>query len=200
MGGRGSYSGKSTSRKDVIQENTSTQSRHLGYMSESELKERYTELGVSDPPNAAESVNHYTKDGYSGMREGKYPEEVKLIDEVIAKQPKWKGTIYRGMAVEDDFIDKIKNSAEGDSIQFSAKGPTSFSSKLSVARSFAQHNKFLGQTIVIFEMDNKRGSSITHNSAYPKEAEVLHRSSENYKIKKVYEDTDGYHVILEDSE
>lgn len=200
MGGRGSYSGKPTSSKSNFKENTSTQSKHLNRKDLDELEQMYTELGVSDPSKAAESVTHYTGSGYSGMRQGKYPEEVKLIDEVIAKQPKWKGTIYRGMAVEDDFIEKLKNSAEGDSIQFSAKGPTSFSSKLSVARSFAQGNKFLGQKIVIFEMDNKRGSSITHNSKFPKEAEVLHRSSENYKIKKVYEDTDGYHVVLEDSE
>ena len=200
MGGRGSYSGKPTSSKSDIKENTSTQSKHLSIKDLDELEQMYNVLGVSDPQKAAKAVYHYSDDGYVGMRNGEYPEEVKLIDEVIARQPKWKGTIYRGMAVDDDFIDELKNSIEGDLIQLSDKSPTSFSSKRSVAKKFADHNKHLGQKIVIIEMKNKRGSSITHNSYYPKEGEVLHKSAEKYKFKKMYEDTDGYHVVLEDSE
>lgn len=194
MGGRGSYSGKSTSSKS---KNTSTQSEHLGLKSQSELEAMYTELGVSDPSKAAEYVTHYTGSGYSGMREGKYPEEVKLIDEVIAKQPKWDGTIYRGMNVGQDFIDNLE-STSADSIEFSPISPTSFSSSYRVSKSFSNNGDGIP---VVFEMKNKRGSSITHNSNYPEEKEVLHKSGEKYKIKTVTRLSNGsYHVVLEDNE
>lgn len=200
MGGRGSYSGKSTSSKDVIQENTSTQSHHLGHMSESKLKERYTELGVSDPSKAAESVTHYTGSGYSDMREGKYPEEVKLIDEVIAKQPKWDGEIYRGMKVKKSFIDNIKSSI-GDTLELSPNSPTSFSSNMKVSFEFAHYSPGKGESLVL-KMKNKRGSSIAHNSNFPGEGEVLHKSGEKYTIKSFNFDssTNTYVVELEDSE
>ena len=67
MGGRGAYSGKSTG-DGGLKENTSIQSNHLGSMSEKELEERYTNLGVSNPKEAAEAVAHYTGDGYISMR------------------------------------------------------------------------------------------------------------------------------------
>lgn len=195
MGGRGAYSGKSSSGNSV---NTSKQTEHLDLMLPTQLMERYTDLGVSDPKGTIIALNNYTAGGYSDMREGKYPEQVKLIDEVIDKQPKWDGTIYRGMKVNDDFIENLKNSV-GDSIQISPKSPTSFSSHPDIARGFA--NSGGKGNAVVFEMKNKRGSSIAHNSMVPGEQEVLHKSGEKYKIKKVTRLEDGtYHVVLEDSE
>lgn len=194
MGGRGSYSGKSTANSSV---NTSKQSEHLGSKSQSELESMYSGLGVSNPKGAVEALYYYTGSGYKAMRIGKYPEDVKLIDEVIDKQPKWDGTIYRGMNVGQDFIDNLE-SPDVDSIKFSPKSPTSFSSSYNVSEIFSQGGDGIP---VVFEMQNKRGSSITHNSGIHDEKEVLHKSGENYKIKTVTRLKDGsYHVVLEDSE
>ena len=194
MGGRGSYSGKSQSSKS---KNTSTQSEHLGGKSQSELESMYTELGVSNPKGAVEAIDYYTGSGYKAMRHGKYQDDVKLIDEVIDKQPKWDGTIYRGMSVGQDFIDNLE-SPSVDSIEFSPISPTSFSSSYDVGESFSHSGNGIP---VVFEMKNKRGSSIAHNSGIPEEKEVLHKSGEKYKIKTVMRLANGsYHVILEDSE
>lgn len=197
MGGRGSYSGKSTSSKSSSSVNTNKQSEHLGKMGYNELKARYTELGVSDPEEALFAVSHYTGTGYKYMREGKYKDEVKLIDEVIDKQPKWDGEIYRGMKVKKSFVDNLKKSV-GDNIELSPNSPTSFSSNLKVAHNFA-HSGGDGESVV-FKMQNKRGSSISHNSNFSSESEVLHKSAEKYTIKSVTFDssTNTYVVELED--
>lgn len=199
MGGRGSYSGKSSASK-AIRENTDTQSSHLKRKSPYELEVMYKELGVSNPSGAANAIFDYTGDGYKLMRKGQLQEEVKLIDEVIAKQPKWDGTIYRGMSVKDDFIENLQNSV-GDSIQFSSNKPTSFSSSKAQATKFSTQVDGNNNSI-LFKMKNKRGSSITHNTQYPTEKEVLHKSAEKYKIKSVNFDTSkGIYVVeLEDSE
>ena len=199
MGGRGSYSGKSKSSKANSSVNTSKQSEHLGRMGYNELKARYTELGVSDPVEALFAVNHYTGTGYKYMREGKYQDEVKLIDEVIDKQPKWDGEIYRGMKVKKSFVDNLKSSI-GDTLELSPNSPTSFSSNRNVASSFA-HSGGEGESVVL-EMKNKRGSSIAHNSNFSSESEVLHKSAEKYTIKSVNFDssTNTYVVELEDHE
>lgn len=128
------------------------------------------------------------------MREGKHPEQVKLIDEVITKQPKWDGEIYRGMKVNDDFIDNLEKSV-GSGIVFSPKSPTSFSSHPEIARGFA--NSGGEGNAVVFKMKNKRGSSIAHNSTVPAEREVLHRSGEKYKIKSVTFDSSSKHYVVE---
>lgn len=198
MGGRGAYSGKSSIYKINPLENTNTQAHHLERMEDWQLKEKYADLGVSSPAEAAKAIEDYTGGAYSEMRDGKHPEQVKLIDEVITKQPKWDGEIYRGMKVNDDFIDNLEKSV-GSDIVFSPKSPTSFSSHPEIARGFA--NSGGKGNAVVFEMKNKRGSSIAHNSMVPGEQEVLHKSGEKYKIKKVTRLEDGtYHVILEDSE
>ena len=197
MGGRGSYSGKSTSSKANPYENTSKQSEHLGSKSQSELEAMYAGLGVSNPKGAVEAIDYYTGSGYKAMRHGKYQDDVKLIDEVITKQPKWDGTIYRGMNVDESFINDLKSSV-GDKIELSPNSPTSFSSSYDVSEIFSHSGNGIA---VVLEMQNKRGSSITHNSGIPTEKEVLHKSGEQYKIKKVNRLKDGsYHVVLDDSE
>jgi hypothetical protein len=196
MGGRGSYSGKSQGLK----ENTNKQSEHLGILFGKDQVERYTNLGISNPRDATAALFDYTDNDYEAIREGKYPDKVKLIDEVIAKQPKWDGEIYRGMRVDDDFIENIKSSV-GDSIDFGSKGPISFSSDFKIAEKFATPQHMYDRSIV-FKMQNKRGSSITHNSMHPSEQEVLHRSGEKYKIKSFTFDSSSksYVVELEDNE
>ena len=131
------------------------------------------------------------------MREGKYKDEVKLIDEVIDKQPKWEGEIYRGMKVKQSFIDNLKNSV-GENLELSPNSPTSFSSNMKVAQNFA-HSGGDGESVVL-KMQNKRGSSIAHNSNFDKESEVLHKSAEKYTIKSVTFDSSSntYIVELED--
>ena len=179
--------------------NTSKQSEHLPHKSYEELKTMYTDLGVSDPEEALFAVAHYTGTGYTYMREGKYQDEVKLIDEVIDKQPKWDGEIYRGMKVKKSFIDNIKSSI-GDTLELSPNSPTSFSSSRKVAHSFA-HSGGEGESLVL-KMKNKRGSSIAHNSQFTGESEVLHKSAEKYTIKSFNFDssTNTYVVELEDHE
>ena len=206
MGGRGSASAKangknSTSSKSNSPDyevNTKKQFAHRGTMSPGELEDMYAELGVSDPAGAVSAIYLYsTRSQYKGATHK--PEDVKLIDEVIDKQPKWVGDVQVGMSVDDNFMKNIQNSI-GDSIQLNAKSPTSFSSSQDVAKQSALDGTGIP---VVFRMENKRGSSITHNSNYPDDKEVLHKSGEKYKVKKVVDLTAGggyYLVELEDSE
>ena len=101
------------------------------------------------------------------------------------------------MLVEQDFLDNVMSSV-GEPIQFSAISPTSFSSSPNVAREFIDTGD--PGIKMLFVMENERGSSITHNSLVPEQAEVLHRSGEKYTISSVILDGDTYIVELEDGE
>lgn len=93
MGGRGSASGKSSSSVGAISPssvgNTATMGDHMPSESPQAIQNRYSSYGVSNPKAAMYAINSYTGSGYSEMRAGKRPQEVKLIDEVVYKSPKY---------------------------------------------------------------------------------------------------------------
>lgn len=202
MGGRGSASGKSNSGVSTISPqsigNATKSKEHMPLESPGEVVSRYSSYGVSNPKDAMYSVAAYTGQAYKQVRKGKYPDEVKLIDEVVYKSPKYEGTVYRGINVNETYLSELKSNI-GGTVNMGEHGPSSWSSDQQVARNFASqgdHNVKL-----VFKMENKRGASITNVSQFGQsEGEVLHKSNESCKIKSVRKQGFYYVATLEDSE
>ena len=126
------------------------------------------------------------------------PKEVKLIDEVVYKSPKYKGTIYRGINVSESYLADVKSNI-GGTINMGKHGPSSWSSEKNIAENFASQGDY--NVKMVFKMENKRGASITNVSYFgQKEGEVLHKSNESCTIKSVRKQGFYYVVTLEDSE
>lgn len=202
MGGRGSASGKSNSGVSAINPssigNTATMSSHMPSESYIDVLNRYKSYGISNPTASKDALEDYTGDAYKKMRRGKMPKEVKLIDEVVYKSPKYKGTVYRGINVSESYLADVKSNI-GGTINMGKHGPSSWSSERSIAENFASQGDHYVK--MVFKMENKRGASITNVSYLgQKEGEVLHKSNESCTIKSVRKQGFYYVVTLEDSE
>ena len=201
MGGRGSTSGKVNYSKSKINPasvgNTTKSSGHMPQESPQAIQSRYSSWGVSNPKAAMTAVNSYTGNAYVEMRKGKRPDEVKLIDEVVYKSPKYEGTVYRGINVNESYLFSLKSNI-GGSVNMRKHGPASWSSDVSTAKDFSKHGNGIN---IVFKMENKRGASITNVSKFGKaEGEVLHKSNESYTIKSVRKQGQYHVVTLEDFE
>lgn len=202
MGGRGSASGKSNSGVSTISPssigNTATMSGHMPNESVQAIHTRYSSYGVTDPKSAMKAINSYTGSGYHEMRAGKRPNDVKLIDEVVYKSPKYEGTVYRGINVSESYLAELKSNI-GGSVNMGKHGPASWSSDVSTAKDFSKHGE--KPVNLVFKMENKRGASITNVSKFgSSEGEVLHKSNETCKVKSVRKQGFYYIATLEDSE
>lgn len=202
MGGRGSASGKSNSRINAISPssigNTTTMSSHMPSESYIDVLNRYKSYGIGNPTASKDALEDYTGSAFKKMRKGQMPKEVKLIDEVVYKSPKYEGTVYRGINVSESYLAAVKSNI-GGTINMGGHGPASWSSKKSVAEDFASHGDHYVK--MVFKMENKRGASITNVSKFGQsEGEVLHKSNESCTIKSVRKQGFYYVVTLEDSE
>lgn len=202
MGGRGSASGKSNSGVSAIRPssvgNTATMSGHMPSESYIAVLNRYKSYGIGNPTASKDALERYTGNQYKKMRRGEMPKEVKLIDEVVYKSPKYKGTVYRGINVSESYLAEVKSNI-GGTLNMGKHGPASWSSEKKIAEDFASagdHN-----VKMIFKMENKRGASITNVSSFGQsEGEVLHKSNESCTIKSVRKQGFYYVVTAEDSE
>lgn len=202
MGGRGSASGKSNSGVSTISPssigNTATMSGHMPSESYIATLNRYKSYGIGNPSASKDAIEDYTGSAYKKMRKGQMPKEVKLIDEVVYKSPKYEGTVYRGINVSESYLADLKSTI-GGTINMGKHGPSSWSSNKGIAENFASqgdHNVKL-----VFKMENKRGASITNVSTFgSSEGEVLHKSNESCKVKSVRKQGFYYVATLEDSE
>lgn len=131
MGGRGSASGKSNSGVSAISPssigNTATMSGHMPEESYIATLNRYKSYGVGNPTAAKDALEEYTGSAYKKMRKGEMPKEVKLIDEVVYKSPKYEGTVYRGINVSESYLADVKSTI-GGTINMGKHGPSSWSS------------------------------------------------------------------------
>lgn len=106
---------------------------------------------------------------------------MEFVDEYIHNAPKWSGKVYRGIQVSSATAKAIIKNKKVDML-----GPSSWSSEIEVARSFA-HVYGVEDTHMIFVLsENKSGASITHLAKYNgMESEVTAPSGIIYTIDEV---------------
>lgn len=96
----------------------------------------------------------------------------KSIQHYINAAPKYEGTIYRGMSVQDDVLDKLVPGSVFDESKYSI---SSWSSRQDIGQRFANVSYYdYGGNRVVFEITNhKHGTPVGHLSPTPIESEVL---------------------------
>lgn len=131
------------------------------------------------------AITNYTAQWYGAVRKhqraGGGTETVremsKQIEDYIAKAPKWDGgTTFRGIT---DVSDSVLDSLTTEGTVFDMRGTSSWSSKESVAKSFANS----GYNDIVFEsVTQSKGTSVRHISRYPTEDEILVSKSSQYRV------------------
>lgn len=136
-------------------------------------------------------------DDYRGIR-GAYnnplasseeKERLRNLDEYINSAPKWEGTVYRGINVDQKTAGSILANSEVDML-----GPASWSSDFDTAERFSRGSKPVRMVFLLPE--NKSGASITHIASYDgMESEVTSPSGIKYAIdnhQRVFKDGREY--------
>lgn len=161
-------------------------------------------------PSAAEkkSLQDWSKRGYEGIRaeqfrraeangvklsryqkqqtrlfspSSKIDKDIKEIEGYLAKAPKYKGDVYRGVNMStEDLNATLEALQEGKS----AQALESWSKDSSVADEF----KIGGQNQVVFKLANKKGVDISKVSRFSNENEVLQPTNVRYRVKSVEKD------------
>lgn len=127
--------------------------------------------------------------------DGEYYEKAKVIDDYIENSPKYEGSIYRGLSLDDDTISQFEKGAT-----FKENGNlSSWTSEKDVASMFAEgRSEELGKNPVIFETSNHPHSTPTaHLSIYgSEENEVLvsNMKDSEYIIESVTQ-KDGFTYV-----
>ena len=128
-------------------------------------------------------------------KDGEYYEKAKVIDDYIENSPKYEGSIYRGLSLDDDTISQFEKGAT-----FKENGNlSSWTSEKDVASMFAEgRSEELGKKPVIFETSNHPHSTPTaHLSIYgSEESEVLVSNMKNneYIVESVTK-KDGFTYV-----
>lgn len=131
------------------------------------------------------AVTNYTGQWYGAVRkhqrDGGGPDHVqemsKQVEDYIAKAPKWDGgTTYRGIT---DVSDNVLANLTTEGTVFDMRGTSSWSSKESIAKSFANS----GHNDIVFESATQsKGTSVRHISRFPTEDEILVSKSSKYRV------------------
>ena len=114
---------------------------------------------------------------YNNDTKSEYYEKAVAVEDFIKNSPKWAGgTVYRGIAVPEDFdVSQYKKGAVID-----MRGMSSWTSSPMVADSFATGNK---RVIFINEgKKSKNGTSVKRLSDYKTEEEVLFSNKARWKV------------------
>jgi hypothetical protein len=158
-------------------------------------------LNPEAPPpteDQAKAINTYTGSMYrdiNGLLRGKkdfadpeYKQKVQDIADKAAEGlrslPDYKGETYRGTALNDDIVAKMKVGGT-----YSDKGFLSSSSNPNIADNFSSSNS-AGKTQVFFTINGKHGKDISSASEFENEKEILFNPSSKFKITSM-EEKDG---------
>lgn len=153
-----------------------------GHITEADLYDALEGLPEDDVEDLIASIRYYTDDyTWSLETEGEIKNLNRAIEE--ARAAHWnEGELYRGINVDQDFFDSLK---EGDVIETGL--PSSWSSDASVALDFAsgQHLESQNDTKVVL-VDVTQGArnavSIQDFSRYPNEQEVLYSGNSSFRV------------------
>ena len=162
-------------------------------------------LNPEAPPpteDQAKAINTYTGSMYrdiNGLLRGSKqfgdPEYEQKVQDVVDKAaeglrslPDYKGETYRGTALNDDIVAKMKVGGT-----YSDKGFLSTSSNPNIADNFSSSNS-AGKTQVLFTIQGKHGTDISSASKFGNEKEILFNPSSKFKITSMEEKDGILHV------
>jgi len=150
------------------------------------------ELGLDDKKitELLGTLKQYTmKESYKDVRKGseKGKKLSDTLEQYISKAPIWDGigTLYRGITLPNELIEKLKVGSV-----FDMKGVSSWTSEKGVAESFGTRTASGKKGCVTFAIPEvTRGTSITHLSYFPtwirKEKEILVSGKSKFRIEKI---------------
>ena len=155
-----------------------------------------TGLSYAESEKAYNAIKHYTRAGFRAIRDGRAPEEERIIEDFIERHPKYDGRVWRGIAVDDKgFLDNLIAKKEtGELIDMA--GISSWADNEAVAQDFAVNRP--GKYKILFETDNKSGVGIDHLSEWYGEGEVLHSGKTRYKVNEIIEQDGKYYIKIEE--
>lgn len=158
---------------------------YVGYQKALQMLSKETGIPLEEVDKYYSALSSYFGSGYTGIRAGKPPSEAmkgKLIDQVIKKSRVYNGTIYRGIHLSDaEWQSWQKGLVKSGTIDM--KGISSWSSKQSVATSFAKTYSGSGQSVIFKVKSTSHAAPVQHLSHFgSSEAEVLAPSTVKYKI------------------
>lgn len=187
MGGRGGGSGRGGGGGMAVRGKTDhLADDYVGYSEAIDMLMKETGLSREQAEIAQSALNDYFGSGYSNIRNGHPPsaaEKAKVIDNALKKARPYSGEIYRGIHLDNEtFAEWSKGLQKGATIDM--KGVSSWSSRKTVAESFAKGGAPNTQSIIFKVKSTKHAAPVQHLSHYGKgEAEVLAPSFAKYKIK-----------------
>ena len=157
----------------------------VGYSQAVEMLAKETGMSVEDAQEYYTALDSYFGSGYHSIRAGEPPsaaKKAKLIDQVLKKSRVYNGTIYRGIHLgSDEYSEWSKGLVKGGTMDM--RGISSWSSKQSVADSFAHKGSGYGQSVIFKVKSTSHAAPVQHLSHFgSSEAEVLAPSSVRYKI------------------
>lgn len=195
-----------------------------GHMFESEYgkvsthSQRLEFVGRTVPEYSKQEVETVVNDlrdwssiGYSDIRQSQVNKDLgepfdsmcfdqgQHLEDYIAKAPKYSGEIYRGIRLEKNKAEEIISTlSSGGSIDM--KGTASWSSKMDVAKDFAETYDSSIKRGIIFKCDRtNKGTTIQHLSGYGKsEGEVLVSKSARYRAKSITDQGNRWYVEVEE--
>lgn len=104
------------------------------------------------------------------------------LDDFIYRSEKYEGAIYRGLSLtEKDASEIIQNLKKGKTMDM--QGISSWSSNRNVSIRFADTKDKEKEICLLFNVENKSGTSIRELSEFPIEDEVLHPTTSRYILK-----------------
>ena len=162
------------------------------------LSQKLNENAPPPTEEQAKAINTYTGSMYrdiNGLLRGtkdfadpEYKQQTQDIADKAAEGlrslPDYKGETYRGTALSNDIVAKMKVGGT-----YSDKGFLSTSSNLDIANNFAGFTS-AGQTRVFFTVNGKHGKDISSASKFSNEKEILFNPSSKFKITSM-EEKDG---------
>lgn len=150
--------------------------------------EKYAEfvgVSVEEAEERFMAISSFTANEYveirKSQRDGNDNKKAIAIEKYLATAQPYKGTVYRGMALNnEDILYKILNGKEAGA-EFTELSMNSWSSEKDVSEGFAVHNDERPVS-VMFQVENRSGASIMNISSYDTESEVLAPKNRRYRV------------------
>lgn len=190
FGGRGSTS---SSGGGAGSGNRKTQKEHMTWSeppSKAQQLAQQNGIDLYDAGKQVSSVEAYCGISYDSIRDAQYNgrtgtsdyNKAQQIEQFIAQSPVWAGgDLYRGIKLPKESVSQLMVGAKID-----MRGMSSWSSKESVAESFAETYGGSKKSVIFRTKGTKKGTSVTHLSGYGKsESEVLISGKATWTIKKI---------------
>jgi len=179
---------KANPRKPPLKEATKKEKIDLVVSSTGVSKQKAKRIMLSIEEFAAsggQQIRQAEKEGGGYYVTDEKDDDIDVIEEIntfFDRSPKYQGTIFRGVIVEKDELEKFQEEAKSG---FVSNAMSSYSSNLSVSAGFALKAR-VNQVPVIYSIgDNKTGVDIRGLSTMPEEEEVLQPAGAMLKVTRI---------------